>query len=231
MPLLRSACAAIVVLAFVAAGAALAQTPAPSSSPTSTASSKIDDISKWTSKQWKAAKAKWAKGSYIHDANGKRYIDGSSGPAVYCIGHGNEEVNAAIADRSRPDVGRSIDAKGHCSTRELRQPSDDAIVVRVGDEERRRRGAVLRRSPTALGVSGAACARRRETVGNRPRPDARKRTTDYVGDRAASARARRAQHGDDASRALSAGARASCRSLIRAFRGGFSRRSNRVRWS
>src|SRR4029079_18066389 len=41
-------------------------------------------------------KAKWAKGSYIHDANGKRYIDGSSGPAVYCIGHGNEEVNAAI---------------------------------------------------------------------------------------------------------------------------------------
>ena len=44
-------------------------------------------------------KAKWAKGSYIHDANGKRYIDGSSGPAVYCIGHGNEEVNAAIADQ------------------------------------------------------------------------------------------------------------------------------------
>ena len=44
-------------------------------------------------------KAKWAKGSYIHDANGKQYIDGSSGPAVYCIGHGNEEVNAAIADQ------------------------------------------------------------------------------------------------------------------------------------
>src|SRR5688572_5835018 len=44
-------------------------------------------------------KAKWAKGSYIHDAQGKRYIDGSSGPAVYCIGHGNEEVNAAIADQ------------------------------------------------------------------------------------------------------------------------------------
>src|SRR4029079_15358813 len=44
-------------------------------------------------------KAKWAKGSYIHDANGKRYIDGSGGPAVYCIGHGHEEVNAAIADQ------------------------------------------------------------------------------------------------------------------------------------
>ena len=61
MLVLRSACAAIVVLAFVAAGAALAQTPAPSSAPTSTTSSKIDDVSKWTGKQWKAAKAKWAK--------------------------------------------------------------------------------------------------------------------------------------------------------------------------
>ena len=37
-------------------------------------------------------KAKWAKGSYIHDANGKRYIDGSSGPAVYCIGRLLEAV-------------------------------------------------------------------------------------------------------------------------------------------
>jgi adenosylmethionine-8-amino-7-oxononanoate aminotransferase len=37
------------------------------------------------------------KGSYIWDTSGKQYIDGSSGPAVYCIGHGNEEVNEAIA--------------------------------------------------------------------------------------------------------------------------------------
>jgi adenosylmethionine-8-amino-7-oxononanoate aminotransferase len=42
-------------------------------------------------------KAVWGKGSYVHDAQGKSYIDGSGGPAVYCIGHGNEEVNAAIA--------------------------------------------------------------------------------------------------------------------------------------
>jgi adenosylmethionine-8-amino-7-oxononanoate aminotransferase len=42
-------------------------------------------------------KAVWGKGSYVHDAQGKAYIDGSGGPAVYCIGHGNEEVNAAIA--------------------------------------------------------------------------------------------------------------------------------------
>lgn len=42
-------------------------------------------------------KIAWAKGSYLHDTSGKQYIDGSGGPAVYCIGHGNEEVNAAIA--------------------------------------------------------------------------------------------------------------------------------------
>lgn len=42
-------------------------------------------------------KIAWAKGSYLYDADGKQYIDGSGGPAVYCIGHGNEEVNAAIA--------------------------------------------------------------------------------------------------------------------------------------
>jgi adenosylmethionine-8-amino-7-oxononanoate aminotransferase len=42
-------------------------------------------------------KIAWAKGCYLYDSTGKQYIDGSGGPAVYCIGHGNEEVNAAIA--------------------------------------------------------------------------------------------------------------------------------------
>ena len=37
-----------------------------------------------------------AKGSYLWDASGKQYIDGSSGPAVYCLGHANAEVNAAV---------------------------------------------------------------------------------------------------------------------------------------
>jgi adenosylmethionine-8-amino-7-oxononanoate aminotransferase len=44
-------------------------------------------------------KVAWAKGSYVHDVNGKRYIDGSGGPAVYCIGHSNEEVNDAIKEQ------------------------------------------------------------------------------------------------------------------------------------
>jgi adenosylmethionine-8-amino-7-oxononanoate aminotransferase len=38
-----------------------------------------------------------AKGSYLWDATGKQYIDGSGGPAVYCLGHANDEVNAAVA--------------------------------------------------------------------------------------------------------------------------------------
>ena len=41
-------------------------------------------------------KVAWAKGSYLTDVSGKQYIDGSGGPAVYCIGHANTEVNDAI---------------------------------------------------------------------------------------------------------------------------------------
>lgn len=44
----------------------------------------------------KLPKVAWGKGVYVYDTDGKRYIDGSSGPAVYCLGHGNEEVNEAI---------------------------------------------------------------------------------------------------------------------------------------
>jgi hypothetical protein len=60
MSVLRSASLAVAILAF--AGVALAQAPAPStpSSPSAT-STAADDVSKWTSKQWNAAKAKWAK--------------------------------------------------------------------------------------------------------------------------------------------------------------------------
>lgn len=40
-------------------------------------------------------------GSYAYDLEGKRYIDGSGGPAVYCIGYGNEEVAEAVAAQIR----------------------------------------------------------------------------------------------------------------------------------
>ena len=39
----------------------------------------------------------YGRGSYVYDVNGKRYLDGSGGPAVYAIGHANEEINDAVA--------------------------------------------------------------------------------------------------------------------------------------
>jgi len=40
-------------------------------------------------------------GSYVYDAQGKRYLDGSGGPAVFSLGHGHPEVNAAIEAQLR----------------------------------------------------------------------------------------------------------------------------------
>jgi adenosylmethionine-8-amino-7-oxononanoate aminotransferase len=39
------------------------------------------------------------RGSYLFDAAGKRYVDGSGGPAVFCVGHAHPEVNAAVAQQ------------------------------------------------------------------------------------------------------------------------------------
>ncbi|MGD0491969.1 MAG: aspartate aminotransferase family protein [Steroidobacteraceae bacterium] len=36
------------------------------------------------------------EGLHIYDTQGRRYLDASGGPAVYCLGHGNTEVNEAI---------------------------------------------------------------------------------------------------------------------------------------
>ena len=49
--------------------------------------------------RWQAPplpKVAYGKGSHVYDTDGKRYIDGSGGPAVFCLGHGNETVNEAI---------------------------------------------------------------------------------------------------------------------------------------
>jgi 4-aminobutyrate aminotransferase-like enzyme len=37
------------------------------------------------------------EGSYLYDTTGRRYLDRSGGPSAFSIGHGNPEVNAAIA--------------------------------------------------------------------------------------------------------------------------------------
>ena len=41
-------------------------------------------------------KATWGSGAYVYDSQGRRYLDGSGGPAVFCLGHAHPEVNAAI---------------------------------------------------------------------------------------------------------------------------------------
>lgn len=38
----------------------------------------------------------YGRGTYVFDQAGKRYLDGSGGPAVFSVGHANEEVNAAV---------------------------------------------------------------------------------------------------------------------------------------
>jgi hypothetical protein len=62
MSFVRSTLIAAAVLGVVTSGAGLAQTPAPAKQePAASTSSKVDDVSKWTTKQWNQAKAKWAK--------------------------------------------------------------------------------------------------------------------------------------------------------------------------
>jgi adenosylmethionine-8-amino-7-oxononanoate aminotransferase len=43
----------------------------------------------------------WGRGSYVYDTTGKRYLDGSGGPAVFCLGHGHPEVTEAIERQLR----------------------------------------------------------------------------------------------------------------------------------
>jgi adenosylmethionine-8-amino-7-oxononanoate aminotransferase len=38
----------------------------------------------------------YGRGSCLYDESGKRYLDGSGGPAVFSVGHAHPEVNAAI---------------------------------------------------------------------------------------------------------------------------------------
>jgi len=39
----------------------------------------------------------YGRGSYLYDQAGNAYLDGSGGPAVFCLGHAHPEVNSAIA--------------------------------------------------------------------------------------------------------------------------------------
>ncbi len=75
-------------------------------------------------------KIAWAKGSYLYDSTGKQYIDGSGGPAVYCIGHGNEEVNAAIAQQ----LDRIAHGYRYNFTSDALEELTEIIAARCGGE-------------------------------------------------------------------------------------------------
>src|SRR3569833_115759 len=49
--------------------------------------------------QQQLPKVAYGQGCYVFDTDGKRYIDGSGGPAVFSLGHSHPEVNQAIKDQ------------------------------------------------------------------------------------------------------------------------------------
>ena len=70
------------ILRFIV-GASLLSTPAfaqqtqpqPTTKPTTTLATKAEDVSKWTRKQWEAAKAKWSKDKAKWNACNKQATD------------------------------------------------------------------------------------------------------------------------------------------------------------
>jgi 4-aminobutyrate aminotransferase-like enzyme len=51
-------------------------------------------------RSWAAGSARpkvaYGRGVYVYDSAGRRYLDASGGPAVFCLGHGHPEVTQAI---------------------------------------------------------------------------------------------------------------------------------------
>jgi hypothetical protein len=60
MSFIRPALVAAVIFSFATSGA-IAQETSQTSKPSSSMSSKLDDVANWTSEQWNKAKAEWAK--------------------------------------------------------------------------------------------------------------------------------------------------------------------------
>src|SRR5581483_5587267 len=55
-------------------------------------------IATWEVQQ-QLPKVAYGQGCYVFDTDGRRYIDGSGGPAVFSLGHAHPEVNQAIKDQ------------------------------------------------------------------------------------------------------------------------------------
>ena len=80
----------MLVLTYLAAGVSLAQSPQPQPAPkpTATLTTQVEDVSKWTRKQWSAAKAKWSEETMKWNdcqtqATGKKLSGRKSWPFLY----------------------------------------------------------------------------------------------------------------------------------------------------
>ena len=85
------------------------------------------------SSPWQAAnlpKIAYGKGSYLYDMAGKQYIDGSGGPAVYCLGHANEEVNNAI----KAQLDRIAHGYRYTFTSDPLEQLTDFVIRRCGKD-------------------------------------------------------------------------------------------------
>jgi len=74
MSVIRMSLIAVVLTGSLAGGIAMAQTPT-GADMREMASKAADDVSKWTQKQWNAAKAKWSKEQARWDACNKKATD------------------------------------------------------------------------------------------------------------------------------------------------------------
>ncbi len=85
------------------------------------------------SSPWQSAnlpKIAYGKGSYLFDTTGKKYIDGSGGPAVYCLGHANEEVNNAI----KAQLDRIAHGYRYTFTSDPLEQLTDFVIRRCGKD-------------------------------------------------------------------------------------------------
>ena len=73
-------------------------------------------------------KIAYGRGSYLFDVDGKRYLDGSGGPAVYALGHAHEEVTAAV----REQMDRIAHAYRYTFTSDAAEELQDLLFQRTG---------------------------------------------------------------------------------------------------
>ena len=50
-------------------------------------------------------KVAYGQGVYVYDTDGNQYIDGSAGPTLFCVGHGNP--------LPRLGIGRFVSCQSH----------------------------------------------------------------------------------------------------------------------